>query len=158
MARHLLDWRTAKDPGQSKNLLENAFKDIAMHQLGLVAGAQACLKKLLERLDPKIMEQEVVGKKGLFKSIEKAVWEVYSTRHKEMFEENSKLFNELIYPNLREGYLKSHAAEADGGPTPSSKIAPPGPGSTMKVSPPPSGTYSKIVPPPAPPPPKTEGK
>lgn len=117
MARHLLDWRSAKDTAQQKAILEGVFKDIAMHQLGLVAGAQACLKKLLERLDPKVMEQEVKGKVGFLGSLEKKVWEVYGLRHKEMFEENSKLFNELIYPNLREGYLKAHAGEGAAGKT-----------------------------------------
>ncbi|GEM_PF-1461624 len=122
MARHLLDWRSSRDPAQQKALLDGAFKDIAMHQLGLVAGAQACLKKLLEKLDPKVMEAEAVGKGGVFKSTEKKAWELFVTRHKEMFEENSKLFNELIYPNLREGYLKSHAGEAaSGAPTPGSR-------------------------------------
>lgn len=185
MARHLLDWRSAREPEKQKLLLENAFKDIAMHQLGLVAGAQACLKKLLEKLDPKVMEAEAVGKGGGFlKSAEKKAWELYTQRHKEMFEENSKLFNELIYPNLRDGYLKSHAGEAAASPGPggpSSRTSPglppagagtikqpppgastvkPAPGSvTAKPAPAPPGSSSATkAPPPPPPPPKGDGK
>lgn len=124
MARHILDWRSARDLAQSKAPLENAFKDLTMHQLGLLAGVQDCMKALLIKLDPKQIEQTATAQSGgLFKNKFQKTWELYAQSHKEMFEENSKLFNELIYPNLRKGYLKSHEE--------GEKAAPP-PGSTIK--------------------------
>ncbi len=44
----------------------------------------------------------------------KRAWEIYVVKHREMFEENSKLFNEVIYPSIRKGYLASHAGEGGG--------------------------------------------
>lgn len=124
MARHILDWRSARDLAQSKAPLENAFKDLTMHQLGLLAGVQDCMKALLVKLDPKQIEQTATAQSGgLFKNKFQKTWELYAQSHKEMFEENSKLFNELIYPNLRKGYLKSHEE---------GEKAPPGPGVTRK--------------------------
>ncbi len=47
----------------------------------------------------------------------------------ELFENNSKLFNELIYPELRKGYLGHHATEeakspASAPPTSPATLAP----------------------------------
>jgi len=120
MARHLLDWRSSRDITHAKSILESAFKDLTMHQLGLLAGVQDCLKALLQRLDPKIMEQAVLTKGGLFAKMNLAekAWKEYQTRHAEIFQESSKVFNELIYPNIRKGYLGAHAGEGGTVPAP----------------------------------------
>jgi type VI secretion system protein ImpI/type VI secretion system protein len=118
MARYILDWHRERDQEDSKKPLESAFKDLTMHQLGLLAGVQDCLKALLTRLDPKALEQQAETQSGgIFKNVHKKAWEMYTKIHKEMFEENSKLFNELIYPNIRKGYLASHAG-SEGVPPP----------------------------------------
>jgi predicted component of type VI protein secretion system len=118
MARYILDWRSARELAQSKAPLENAFKDLTMHQLGLLAGVQDCMKALLVKLDPKQIEATATAQSGgLFKNKFQKTWELYAQSHKEMFEENSKLFNELIYPNLRKGYLESHKEGEKNPPT-----------------------------------------
>lgn len=118
LARYLLDWRSSRDLETSRDLLENAFKDLTMHQLGLVAGVQDCLKALLQQLDPKILQHAVMtdhsggfAKLLLGFTLSKKSWGKYKILHKELFENNSKLFNELIYPELRKGYLGHHATE-----------------------------------------------
>jgi len=110
MGRYLLDWRLARDPKAIRDSLDNAFKDLTMHQLGLLAGVQESLSAVLKRLDPKSVEQEAKekGGAGLFASMEKRAWKRYSDVFHEIFAENSKLFNELIYPNVRKGYLALH--------------------------------------------------
>jgi len=110
MGRYLLDWRLARDPKAIRDSLDNAFKDLTMHQLGLLAGVQESLSAVLKRLDPKAVEQEAKekGGAGLFASMEKRAWKRYSDVFHEIFAENSKLFNELIYPNVRKGYLALH--------------------------------------------------
>ncbi len=115
MGRFLLDWRGQRTTDEIKGSLEAAFKDLTMHQLGLLAGVQDALKAALGRLDPKMIEAEAAGG-GMFAKMNatKRAWEIYVVKHREMFEENSKLFNEVIYPNIRKGYLASHApAEPD---------------------------------------------
>jgi predicted component of type VI protein secretion system len=121
MGRYLLDWRLARDPKSIRDALDNAFKDLTMHQLGLLAGVQESLSAVLKRLDPKSVEQEAKekGGGGMFASAEKRAWKRYSDVFHEIFAENSKLFNELIYPNVRKGYLALHdnqEKEKAGGP------------------------------------------
>src|SRR5205085_11930881 len=114
MGRYLLDWRLARDPKGIRDALDNAFKDLTMHQLGLLAGVQEALSAVLKRLDPKVVEQEGIEKKmgGFLASSEKRAWKRYSEVFHEIFAENSKLFNELIYPNVRKGYLALHDDDA----------------------------------------------
>jgi len=114
MGRYLLDWRLARDPKAIRDALDNAFRDLTMHQLGLLAGVQESLSAVLKRLDPKIVEQEgkEKGMGGMFASAEKRAWKRYSEVFHEIFAENSKMFNELIYPNVRKGYLALHDNDA----------------------------------------------
>jgi predicted component of type VI protein secretion system len=128
IGRWLLDFRSKRDLDQSRQQLENAFKDLTMHQLGLLAGVQECLKALLGKLEPKIIEQEALAQAKGFSgmmaklNVAKKAWETYTEKHKEMFEENSKLFNELIYPNIRKGYLASHAEDGPGAAQPAEQL------------------------------------
>jgi type VI secretion system FHA domain protein len=117
MGRYLLDWRLSRDPKGIRDALDNAFKDLTMHQLGLLAGVQESLSAVLKRLDPKMVEQEAKekGGGGMFASAEKRAWKHYSDVFHEIFAENSKLFNELIYPNVRKGYLALHDDNAKAG-------------------------------------------
>lgn len=116
IGRFLLEWRGTRNLAQSATALEEAFKDLTLHQLGLLSGVQGCLRALLERLDPKTIEkaaQEAAtgwGDKLVSKFLlEKLAWQKYVLSHGEMFQENSKLFSELIYPSIRKGYLATHA-------------------------------------------------
>src|SRR5688572_9687613 len=128
IGRWLLDFRSKRDLDQSRQQLENAFKDLTMHQLGLLAGVQECLKALLGKLEPKVIEQEALAQAKGFSgmmaklNVAKKAWETYTEKHKEMFEENSKLFNELIYPNIRKGYLASHAEDGPGAAQPAEQL------------------------------------
>jgi type VI secretion system FHA domain protein len=117
MGRYLLDWRIPRDPKGIRDALDNAFKDLTMHQLGLLAGVQESLSAVLKRLDPKVVEQEGkdMGKGGFLASSEKRAWKRYSEVFHEIFAENSKMFNELIYPNVRKGYLALHDNDAKAG-------------------------------------------
>jgi len=128
IGRWLLDFRAKRDLEQTKTQLDNAFKDLTMHQLGLLAGVQECLKALLGRIEPKVIEQEALAQAKGFSgmmaklNVAKKAWETYTEKHKEMFEENSKLFNELIYPNIRKGYLASHAPGEPGAAQPAEQL------------------------------------
>ena len=128
IGRWLLDFRSKRDLDQTKLQLDSAFKDLTMHQLGLLAGVQECLKALLGKLEPKVIEQEALAQARGFSgmmaklNVAKKAWETYTEKHKEMFEENSKLFNELIYPNIRKGYLASHADEGPGAAQPAEQL------------------------------------
>ena len=121
LAKFLVDWRSPRPPQGVKDCLESACKDLTMHQLGLLAGVQEALGAVLQRLDPKAVETEAREKGGgVFASLEKRAWKRYSEVFSEIFAENSKLFNEMIYPNVRKGYLSSHSDSGPKTPLPGS--------------------------------------
>ncbi len=122
LGKFLLDWRGARSAQAVRDALENAFKDLTMHQLGLLAGVQEALAAVLRRLDPKAVEAEARGKGGgVFASLEKRAWKRYTEIFGEIFAENSRLFNEMIYPNVRKGYLGSHSSAEPKTPPPDSE-------------------------------------
>ena len=130
MALYLLDWRGDRSPAAVRASLDEAFKDLTMHQIGLLAGVQEALSAVLRRLDPKSVEAEVKSG-GLFSSLPKRAWERYAEIYEEIFAENSRLFNEMIYPNVRKGYLGTHsqppAVAAGGSASPAPKPEEPRP-------------------------------
>ncbi|MBZ0134860.1 MAG: hypothetical protein K8I27_00640 [Planctomycetes bacterium] len=104
ISNFLLDWREDRDLDEIRDALQHAFQDMARHQMGLLAGVQQFVSDLQARLDPDNIKKEAGG--GLFSA--KKAWEHYGELYGETFTESSKLFNELIYPSIRKGYIFSH--------------------------------------------------
>lgn len=104
VANYLLDWREERDAEEIRASLQHAFQDMAKHQMGLLAGVQQFVSDLQQKLDPRQIEQDAGG--GLFGG--KKAWERYGELYSDTFAESSKLFNELIYPSIRKGYIFSH--------------------------------------------------
>jgi predicted component of type VI protein secretion system len=105
IANFLLDWREVRDLNEIKGSLQHAFQDMARHQMGLLAGVQQFVSDLQQKLDPAEIEKDAGS--GIFGGAKKA-WERYAEMYGETFAESSKLFNELIYPSIRKGYIFSH--------------------------------------------------
>ncbi|MCC6572564.1 MAG: FHA domain-containing protein [Planctomycetes bacterium] len=116
--RYPLDWRGEPDMENVKRMLEGAYRDLGEHQMGMVAGVQEAVQAIMRRIDPETMEQQVLaGAGGLGKmfakmSLEKRAWRLYSTTYRELLAESTKLFNDVIFPSIRKGYLQSHSKEA----------------------------------------------
>lgn len=106
IANFLLDWREDRDIEEIRSSLQHAFQDMARHQMGLLAGVQQFVSELQQKLDPVQIEKDAGG--GLFGGSAKKAWERYHEIYGETFAESSKLFNELIYPSIRKGYIFSH--------------------------------------------------
>lgn len=104
IANYLLDWREERDAEEIRLSLQHAFQDMARHQMGLLAGVQQFVSELQQKLDPRAIEKDAGG--GLFTS--KKAWERYGELYGDTFAESSKLFNDLIYPSIRKGYIFSH--------------------------------------------------
>ncbi|MCB9893619.1 MAG: hypothetical protein H6839_04145 [Planctomycetes bacterium] len=105
IANFLLDWREERNLDEIKGSLQHTFNDMAKHQMGLLAGVQQFVSDLQQKLDPQQIEKDAGG--GIFGGSKKA-WERYAELYGETFAESSKLFNELIYPSIRKGYIFSH--------------------------------------------------
>ncbi|MCA8923211.1 MAG: FHA domain-containing protein, partial [Planctomycetes bacterium] len=111
--RYLLNPADARDPAQIKQNLAEAFRHLSVHQLSLVAGIQSALKAAVEQLDPAKIEARAshwLG--GSFKRGK--AWDLFKETYQGLLDNDSKLFNEVIYPNLRHGYLAAHETQGIG--------------------------------------------
>ena len=108
--RFPVDWKTGSDAMAVKDSLERAIKDVSQHQMGLLAGMQQVLEAIIKRLDPIEIEKTAMSKASLLGRMSKArlAWQEYLETYSDFLNESSKLFNEMIYPNLQKGYLMSH--------------------------------------------------
>lgn len=121
---YLLNWEREREAEPIKQNLSDTFRDLTAHQLGLVAGVQKALKTALQQLDPEKTEaqvESVLG--GPFRRA--AAWSLFKQSYEDLLDNESKLFNEVIYPSLRQGYLLAHEKQlessGDGsGPPPAS--------------------------------------
>jgi type VI secretion system protein len=109
---YLLGWEHDRNTAEIKANLEDAFRDLTAHQLALVAGVQA-LKAALAHLDPATHEKAARDKASAFSkalglSVDKEAWIHLKKTYQELFDNESKLFNEVIFPNVRQGYLAAH--------------------------------------------------
>jgi predicted component of type VI protein secretion system len=110
-----LDWKSGKEPEELKKQLVSAFRDLTQHQLGLMEGVQRAINEIMKKLDPQAVEEEAnKNASGLFKSLgaEKRAWRQYALTYSALLGESGKLFNEVVFPNIRKGYLESHTKEA----------------------------------------------
>jgi predicted component of type VI protein secretion system len=108
--RFPLDWKLQPPLTEVKDSLERATRDIAQHQMGLLAGMQQVLDAIVKRLDPLEIEKAARDKASLFRRLApaKIAWNEYLNTYSAFLAESSKMFNEMIYPNLQKGYLLSH--------------------------------------------------
>ena len=105
--RYPVDWQSKTTPLEIHDSLQRAVSDISQHQVGILAGMQDVLNAIIKKLDPAEIEKQA-GSGGLFKGKEKVAWRQYRQTYSEFLSQSSKLFNDLIYPNLQKGYLLSH--------------------------------------------------
>jgi predicted component of type VI protein secretion system len=105
--RYPVDWQSKTTPLEIHDALQRAVSDISQHQVGILAGMQDVLNAIIKKLDPTALEKQAGGG-GLFKGKEKAAWRLYRQTYSEFLSQSSKLFNDIVYPNLQKGYLMSH--------------------------------------------------
>jgi type VI secretion system FHA domain protein len=114
IAAYLVDPRQASTEMVAKDL-EAVFQDLALHQMGLMAGLQACLRGILAELDPVAIERtakEERGKlPGLPWTLSAEAWNLYKEKHRELSEEEVKLFERILAPHFVSGYLSVQKAK-----------------------------------------------
>jgi len=106
---YLLDWRRAESADRAASDLEEVFTDLALHQMGLMAGFKESLRGLLAELDPVSLETEArnasfgVGSVRPFGAA--AAWQRFKDLHRELTEEEVKTFETILGPHFIRGYL-----------------------------------------------------
>lgn len=99
--------------------VNEVFRDMTIHHLGLMAGFNESIRGLLKELNPVVIAKaasaEMPGKGiGLFSNkelrTEAAAWRQYVQKHREFTEEEVKVFEHLLAPYFTKGYLAFHHA------------------------------------------------
>ncbi|MBL4608363.1 MAG: type VI secretion system-associated FHA domain protein TagH, partial [Pseudomonadales bacterium] len=88
-----------------------AFHDIQVHQIALMTAMQQTIREVMERFNPKKLEQRFdkgIKRKSLFGGSNKAMyWELYTERYSELCEDSDRLFHELVSGVFAEAYEKA---------------------------------------------------
>jgi type VI secretion system FHA domain protein len=88
-----------------------AFHDIQVHQIALMTAMQHTIREMMERFNPKKLEQRFekgMKRKSLFGGSNKsAYWDLYTERYNELCEDSDKLFHELVSDVFAEAYEKA---------------------------------------------------
>jgi type VI secretion system protein ImpI len=108
LAARLFDWSAERGTGEHRKQLEGLLRDLTQHQLGLLGGATEAIRSVTERLRPEAIETLAQKDAGLLTSKGAKAWEIYQKIYRELLEEKSKLFHEVISPAIRKGYLTVH--------------------------------------------------
>lgn len=102
---------------QAMASLTEVFQDLTLHQLGLMAGFQECIRGLLKELDPERLEQGAENRSkekgiGLLGGgavrADAAAWRRYKDKHRQLTEEEVKVFERILAPHFSKGYLSVH--------------------------------------------------
>lgn len=128
LGTQLFDWQTERPPHEQRAHLEGILRDLTQHQLGLLGGVREAVRSVTERLAPEAIEALARKDAGWLSSKGAKAWEVYTRIYRDLLEEKSKLFHEVISPAIRRGYLAVHEAPRGGDAAGPSGAGPPGAG------------------------------
>jgi pSer/pThr/pTyr-binding forkhead associated (FHA) protein len=80
--------------------LEQAFKNVMLHQVALLNGLMAGVRSLLGRLSPRAVAKEAGGKHPSVKLL----WETYERIHQDLAEEDNETFETIFGPQFGRAY------------------------------------------------------
>jgi type VI secretion system protein ImpI len=115
IASLLLDPRSQGLPeDQAKAYLQEVFRDLTLHQLGLMAGFRECVRALLKEFDPAVLNKGGKGEstaKGLGllagsrARADAAAWQRFLKKYRQLTEEEVRVFEQILAPHFAKGYL-----------------------------------------------------
>lgn len=123
VGQYLLDPRKeGTGPENAVADLEQVFRDLALHQIGLVAGFQECLRGILKEFDPSTIENEARAKLvrlgpmrlpfWLRLVLGGTKWRQFQEKHRRFSEEEVKVFEKILAPHFEKGYLAIHKTKS----------------------------------------------
>ena len=109
LAEYLFDW-SHDTPDETRHYyLEGLLRDLAEHQLGVLAGVRDAIGDIVARLAPERVMQAAMQDKGWSLASKAArAWATYEQLYAALAEERNKLFHEVISPAIQQGYLQQH--------------------------------------------------
>lgn len=115
VGKYLLDSKGEEGSAEkAASDLEEVFQDLALHQMGLMAGFKRCLRGLLAQLDPRTIQKESdrefqSGPLKIARSFPPVsnwlAWNQYRKKHQELSEQEVKTFETILGPEFAKGYL-----------------------------------------------------
>jgi len=95
--------------------LERVFRDLALHQVGLIKGFEESLRAVLREFDPAVIEADIalspveIGPLRLppsFRLFKKwGAWKRFKRKHRRFTEEEVRIFEQILAPHFAKGYL-----------------------------------------------------
>ena len=101
--------------------LEQVFRDLALHQIGLIKGFQESLRAVLKEFDPAAIEADLGGTPvqigplrlpAKFRVFKKwRAWKEFTRKHRRFSEEEVRVFEQVLAPHFAKGYLDVQKAQ-----------------------------------------------
>jgi type VI secretion system protein ImpI len=108
IGKYLFDLKISEETEKVVADLEDVFTDLALHQVGMIAGFKESLRGLLKELDPDFLEAQERNGGGTrrFGPLARlAAWDRFRDKHRELSEEEVRTFEQVLGPYFAEGYL-----------------------------------------------------
>jgi hypothetical protein len=88
--------------GESVRALEQAFKNVMLHQVALINGLMAGVRSLLARLSPEHVADEAAHEHRSPSA--KVLWQTYEQLHRDLAEEDNETFETIFGPQFSRAY------------------------------------------------------
>lgn len=95
--------------------LQRVFRDLALHQIGVIKGFEESLRAILREFDPAAIEAEIeaspveIGPLRLppsFRLLKHwGAWKHFKRKHRRFTEEEVRIFEQILAPHFAKGYL-----------------------------------------------------
>ncbi len=89
---------------EAEKAATEAVNDIKAHEVAMMTGMQAAIKKLLERFDPATLSEKIEAKKGLFGGGKAKRWDVFEKMYSEIAAEAEDDFQALFGKAFAKAY------------------------------------------------------
>ncbi|NOR61671.1 MAG: type VI secretion system-associated FHA domain protein TagH, partial [Rhodobacteraceae bacterium] len=89
---------------EAEKAATEAVNDIKAHEVAMMTGMQAAIKKLLERFDPATLSEKIEAKKGLFGGGKAKRWDVFEKMYSEIASEAEDDFQALFGAAFAKAY------------------------------------------------------
>jgi predicted component of type VI protein secretion system len=121
---YLLDAQSSAKPADAVMAdLEGVFRDLALHQIGLVKGFEESLRAVLREFNPDAIEADLrvtpvrIGPLRLpacFRLFRRwGAWKHFKQKHRRFSEEEVRIFEQILAPHFAKGYLDVQKTQRD---------------------------------------------